>query len=212
MFTYTHAILQKLEISVSQDRLSTYLQLANGDLAGAVGLYVRNSALSESLYTPLQGVEVAIRNSMHERLRTSFGPDWYDQPAMQLQHIQSQKIAEAKTTLTREAKPLTSGRIVAELSLGFWVGILGRKYENYLWRPILRHAFPNAPRGLLRKDTHSALDRIRRLRNRVMHHEPILTRDLQGDHDLMLGVIGWICTDTRDWIAHHSRFTEVFTN
>jgi hypothetical protein len=206
IFIYSADAVRQLETSLSEDRLSTYLEQTQRDTAEAIRLYVRNTRMSEAFYTPLQGLEVSVRNALHGQLQARLGADWYDNPACAFQFGQARKIDDAKNTLLNEGKPLTPSRIVAELSFGFWTGILGPKYENHLWRPHLRHAFPNAPKALLRKHVHAALDRIRRLRNRIMHHEPILARNLYEDHEQILAVIGWICSGTRKWVEHHSRF------
>jgi hypothetical protein len=71
-----------------------------------------------------------------------------------------------------------------------------------LWRPILHHAFPQAK--LPRKDVHHPLDQLRLLRNRIAHHEPILTRPLAEDYQSVLQILSWICPETATWVAHHS--------
>jgi hypothetical protein len=63
---------------------------------------------------------------------------------------------------------------------------------------------------LLRKEAHKALNEIRFLRNRIAHHEAILQRRLPEEHALILTVTRWLCAVTADWIAHHSRFNEVY--
>ena len=105
-------------------------------------------------------------------------------------------------------------RIVATLSFGFWVSLLGpggrtedgRKanYEMTLWRPALRGAFVHRVK-LTRRQAHHPLNALRVLRNRVAHHEPIFARDLIADHERILDVAGWISPATRTWIEHHSR-------
>lgn len=47
---------------------------------------------------------------------------------------------------------------------------------------------------------------LRKLRNRIAHHEPVLARDLAEDYRIILEVVGWICPDTSAWIAETSRF------
>jgi hypothetical protein len=97
-------------------------------------------------------------------------------------------------------------RVVAVLSFGFWVSLLGPGpsglYEMRLWRPILHHAFPHAK--LPRKDVHHPLDQLRLLRNRIAHHEPIFTRPLADDDQSVFQILSWICPDTATWVAHHS--------
>ena len=58
---------------------------------------------------------------------------------------------------------------------------------------------------LHRHQAHRALDRLRLLRNRVAHHEPIFEQSLVEDYHRILDVAGWISADVRGWIERHSR-------
>jgi hypothetical protein len=194
---------------VSAVRLQRYIAIGGGDTAHALRLYMWNTALSESLYGPLQGIEITLRNKIDERLTTFYGSQWYDNPRIGIQFAQQRQINDAKSSLQFQRKPLDHSRMIAELNFGFWVGLLGRQYEN-LWRSQLRQIFINTPSPLLRKDAHKALNEIRFLRNRIAHHEAILQRRLLEEHALILTVIRWLCAVTADWIAHHSRFDEVY--
>lgn len=108
--------------------------------------------------------------------------------------------------------------IVATLSFGFWISLLGpggrtatgRKanYEMTLWRPALRAAFAHrAP--LTRRQVHRPLNDLRALRNRIAHHEPILGRNLLNDHERILEICGWMSPATRAWVEHHSQVVTV---
>lgn len=208
-FPYTDHILPLLQSSVSATRLQRYLAMANGDTAQALRLYMWNTALSEALYGPLQGLEITLRNKVHECLSRSFGAQWYDAPATGLLSAQQQQILEAKQTLTRLGKSLDPGRVVAELNFGFWVGLFASRYENPLWRRHLRTVFVNAAAPFVRNDAHRVLNEIRFLRNRIAHHESILQRPLRAEHGMILTTIRWFCAATADWVAHHSRFDNV---
>jgi hypothetical protein len=70
------------------------------------------------------------------------------------------------------------GKLVAELPFGFWWSLLADEYNRLLWQPALRHAFDGTVR---RRRLHAELDEVRRLRNRIAHHEPIHTRPLEED-------------------------------
>jgi hypothetical protein len=205
-FEYSHEVVNSLEATLSKDRLTKYLDLAHGDMRRAIKIYVHNTMVSESLYGPLQGLEVAVRNSFHVNLSAGFGPDWYDK--MPLEHAQREQVAGVKYDLALDGKPVVPGRVVAGLSFGFWTGILGRKYEDQ-WRRHLRAAFPRA-KTLMRKDAHSALSRIRILRNRIAHHEPILHMELPDHYKTAIQVIEWICPNTAKWVQFHSRFEEAY--
>jgi hypothetical protein len=206
-FAYTPEALEKVKQALSEERLGPYLALSGDNLREAVRLYERNTSLSEALYGLLQGLEISLRNSMHRALSAGLArEDWYD--AVTWRPAQQEQIDNAKDSLQKKAKPVTPGRMVAELTFGFWVGLTGPKYSVELWEKHLYKAFPNGKLG--RKQLNKRLESIRLLRNRVAHHEPILSRDLQKDVDRILETIGWICPDTRQWIEQISCFRERF--
>ncbi|RCW47209.1 hypothetical protein DFQ14_101555 [Halopolyspora algeriensis] len=70
--------------------------------------------------------------------------------------------------------------IVAKLTLGFWISLLsrGRAYDRRFWVPVLHKAFPHYSGP--RRPLHSELEDIRKLRNRIMHYEPIFEYDLHS--------------------------------
>lgn len=211
-YPYGDHSLEPLRSSVSPARLRRYLAFAQGDTAQALRLYMWNTALSEALYGPLQGLEITLRNKIHQRLSAVFGACWYDTPGCGMRHAQQEHIDRAKQALGFQRKPLEQDRVVAELSFGFWVGLFGPKYETHLWRPHLRKLFVNSPAPFLRKRAHAALDEVRLLRNRVAHHEPILHLRLAEEHRLIVDSIGWLCATTAAWVAHHSRFDTVYAS
>jgi hypothetical protein len=205
-FLYSLGQLDELEKTLSAERLRPYLSLAKGERQRAIKLYERNTSLSQSLYGVLQGLEVTVRNAFHSTLSKSLkDPKWYD--SWQLAAPQLDQLRRAKSSLARESKPLDPGRIVAELSFGFWTGLTGPGYAA-LWNGHLVKAFPN--RTLQRVTAHQRLDEIRKLRNRVAHHEPILSRPLQKDFNRILDTVAWICPVTSRWLRSNSDFPIVF--
>jgi hypothetical protein len=209
-FLITERNVQVLERHLSLERLSRYAAIAPDNRLDALRHYERNTRLSEALYTPLQGLEVCLRNALSLELAATLGASWHDNAHGMFQHPLTEMIEQAKLSLDRESKTVTLGRMVAELNFGFWVSLLAPRYENNLWRPSLRKAFAHRPRGTERKDVLKAVNALRRLRNRVAHHEPILQRNLKEDHELILRIIGWTCPETAMWIGGQSRFLEVF--
>ena len=217
-FSYTEEILEELERSLSRERLGTYLDATQGDRVEAIRLYAWNTAISAAFYGPLQGLEVALRNAMHGRLSERYGPAWYDNPDTGLDSGAQRRIGRAKFDLARNQYKNDPHRVVATLSLGFWVSLLGpgghtdaghkANYQMTLWRPVLREVFAHGP-ALNRKQAHRPLNALRALRNRIAHHEPIFTRELTVDHQLILDVAEWISPGTRAWIAYHSEVPAV---
>lgn len=184
--------------------------MAHGDIRQAIRLYEYNIAFSEALYVPLHGVEICLRNAIHQALSTAFArTDWYDDPRLLLENPQRQALDKAKLSLRTKGKIQSPGRIIAELPFGFWVGLIGKSYaRSQLWGQHLRKAFPHN-RNLQRKQCHSLLQPLRELRNRIAHHEPILKRNLAQDHADLLVIAGWICPVTQRWIRERSRFPQV---
>jgi hypothetical protein len=203
-FSYTPERLAALERSLTRERLTYYLSECGDDVETALRMYELNTRLSAAFYGPVQGLEVLVRNAMNIELRATFGENWHDLSVIRLQATQADEVARAVREL--ETDPPTNGAVVAELPFAFWVGLLGPKNENEIWRKALYRSFPNRPKGTERKIIQNALNSIRRLRNRIAHHEKILHRDLAADHATILEIAGWCCRETRDWIASLSTF------
>ncbi len=205
-FSYTPDQLEALEEAISAERLAPYRVLAGGDTVLALRLYERNTALSEALYSALQGLEVTLRNRVDRALASGLGrADWYNAELLYAEQLRP--VEQAKQALAREEKPPSPGRVVAELSFGFWTGMMGPKYDD-LWRLHLVRVFAHRP--LQRTEAHERLNTIRKLRNRVAHYEPILSRPLDRDFNRILDAIAWMCPVTSRWVRAQSAFPERF--
>ena len=201
---------EDLEEAFSLERFGRYLTWAGGDRARALELYALNTRLSEALYTPLQMLEVALRNRIHGVMSAAHHLRWYEEPGLLAAAIQQAQVAEAMTDLARERKEPLPGRVVAALTFSFWTAMLGAAYED-LWQTDLhRIARRENGKGLRRKDLARPLTQIRLLRNRVAHHEPILSWDLSRHHDAMLQVTGWLSPPAATWCQTLDRFEAVY--
>ena len=58
------------------ERLDPYLKLSDNDKNKALELYILYTKINESLYIPLQNVEVAVRNSFYESIALKYGYNW----------------------------------------------------------------------------------------------------------------------------------------
>jgi hypothetical protein len=129
---------------ISADRFARYKSAMGGDADMALRLYVWNTAVSSAFWGPLQVLEIALRNALHDRLTAHFSrEDWWNANALTLTVVHRRAVGDACDRVVEARRVPMSGRIVAELPLGFWVGLLGAgcNYEMTLWRPALRHAF-----------------------------------------------------------------------
>lgn len=213
-FHFDDEMLNALETSLSPERIATYVQATDGNREKALRLYTWNTAISAAFYAPLQGLEVALRNSMHRQIEARYGANWHDNPKCGLDAGALNRIDEAKQKPRRGQYSVDPPHVVAELPFGFWVSLLGkggrprvpettkRNYEMTLWRPALYKAFPHSNRN--RSNTHNPLDYLRTLRNRIAHHEPIFNRHLEKDYKSIIEVIEWICPKTASWVNHYS--------
>lgn len=201
----TPAINTSLERTISRDRLAKYLAATAQDLDAALALYERNTRLSEAMYSPLQALEICLRNSVSCEMGRVYGVDWLTNGAAPFAPNAVQSIDEAKAAF---GATFSNGDLVAELKFSFWVGLTGPGYDATLWRKAIHSAF-RAKGGKKRSDVNRRLNALRRFRNRVAHHEPV-SANADQFHNECLEAIGWMCADTCSWAAHNTRFPAVF--
>ena len=204
VYCYDEATIPALRGAISEQRFATYLRLAGGNGDQALQLYVRNVALGAAFHGPLQALEVTLRNAVHDAMTQVHGQSWFNNAP--LRAPEQRAVNKAIQSIQREGKPQTPGRVVAEINLGFWVALFAKKYDATLWRTVLHGCF-RAPRS--RVNVHDRLNRLRTLRNRIVHHEPILQRHLQADHNGILWLLDRLSPETAAWVAHHCRVPEV---
>jgi Abi-like protein len=199
-----------LEDTLSTDRFSTYLGWAGGDRNRAIDLYTLNAGLCECLYTPLHMLEVALRNRIHQIMAAACGHAWYDLEAHQANPVQVGMLTKARQDLQEARKPETPSRMVAALTFGFWTAMLGKEYEE-LWQITLKDiARREDGKGLARKAFSKPLTLIRILRNRIAHHEPILSWNLPKHYEAILQLTAWLSPVAAQWCRDCSRFSAVY--
>jgi len=207
-FGYADEALDTLEKYISAERLAAYYRLSRGDQWVALKLYEKNAELSGALYVVIQGLEVTVRNSIHTLMSDRLGcEEWYDRFAFA--QSERSEIDEAKNNLLEKGQSTTPGRVVSELTFGFWVKLTGRVYEDALWKPHLSRIFPIR---LNRAVVHERLVLLKTLRNRIAHHERIIgrKRPLPLEHEETIEAIQWINPTMADWVAHQSNFKELY--
>lgn len=197
---------------LGQARLATYLQAAGGDVDRAADLYLWATELSGALHAQISFVEIAVRNAIDPQLATwnsaqgpDFGPDWTRAfgAAPLLYTLLKSELRSARTWAQkdvdqrhrdhpRHATAVTHDDVVAQLTFGAWVKVI-RPLSNtesddrhrQLWHEALHRAFPqttgtDADRVAIGRQ----LETLRKLRNRVAHHDNLLnveiTRRLNG--------------------------------
>ena len=94
-----------------------------------------------------------------------------------------------------------TGKILAELTFGFWVLLTSSRHTTLLWNPHLEALYPA---GSQRHKIHSGLDDMRKARNRVAHHEPVRVADVNNLIRRMRRYAGYISPDLRHYIRQTS--------
>lgn len=200
MYSFDSAKLAAIEKAISAPRLNRYLSMAGGDLERAIKLHNWNTKLGSSLHLPLQLFELLFRNKLDATLTAKYGSDWYNVKFNHFDPVSQNQIAAAEDQLVNQGRPLNPPCVIAQFSFGFWLNMLTKKNETQFWVAALHSSFPNAPRPIDRRYTHDNVDKIRVLRNRIAHHEPIYQRNVQQDLTHVVVVARWMCPATAGWI------------
>ncbi|ALO14081.1 Abi-like protein [Salinivirga cyanobacteriivorans] len=203
-----------IERIFSPDRLAPYLRKHDNNFDKAIEHYKANIEVSETFYPLLAILEVGLRNQMDYQLQRKFNTDsWYDNNDFIkiVSRFQIDRITDARNSILREKKIVTSGKVISELSFGFWTSLLDSKFERTLWKK-LRLAFPNCPKTIRQRKTMSSkFNGIRKLRNRIFHHEPVTWNIdvIRNYRDEIIEAIDWLDKGLLDWSNDIIRIDEV---
>lgn len=96
--------LEEMEAALSLERFSRYVAWANGDREHALELYELNVKLSEALYSPLQMLEVSLRNRIDLILSRLYGERWFENGGPLKIANQVDQVSAAVVDLARDSK------------------------------------------------------------------------------------------------------------
>ncbi len=196
-----------LEAVLSPPRFGTYLRETGGDRHRAMQLYCWNTDLSAAFYIMLQYCELSIRNGAVEGIEAVFGPNWHLNRGFgyTLPTPRRGRGYQPRNDLQTCANNFsTAGKVVAELKFAFWQNLFVRGQQARIWDLHFAAAFPGYDRSLSLSQARARLfdniDRIRKFRNRIAHHEPIFYRNLADDQARIREVIEWRRPGTAHWL------------
>lgn len=169
----------------------------------ALRLYMWNARLCEALYLPLQLAEVASRNAISIPVTKRFGPLWYED--QRFENILTLAFCELLQKTVRKEKSKRKGaftvnHLIAALPFGFWVNLMTRPFDKQLWATGVIVAFPYASRTVGREEIYNRLEKMRKLRNDIMHHYAIFDKGPQSEAQNIQELIGLVCPET-EWLA-----------
>jgi hypothetical protein len=187
-------------------RLRRYQREGDSGIAEALERYQENIRLSASLLPALHYLEVILRNRLDQAIRTEYGANWllHIPASLRLEAYNCDKVASARADFIKEKRrqPMHDD-IVASMTFGFWFSFFHKRYDPILWhrRHFFASVFPNWPREERKRQVmQSKLSVIKKLRNRIAHHEPIIDGKPSAEvaHNLCIELIGAMSLTARE--------------
>jgi len=197
----------EIRASLSPTRISTYdSEYPIGTCqTKAIQLYAWNAQTSGALLTPLHLCEITIRNAISQAIENAYCSNWHLDTTFETSLPSPPSGYNPRRDLIKtRAKSTSVGQVISELKFVFWQSMLTKRHDNKIWNNHLRSVFPNTDPGKsikeIRVGLHSDIESVRRLRNRVAHHEHILKRNLDDDFRKLTNLIEARCTTTALWM------------
>lgn len=183
---------QRIPSTLSAPRFATYLTACNNDAAAARRLYGWNARVASAFLFPLHLFEISVRNAVANAASATYNADWpwvanFERSLSRPHRPHFSPHQEILKVRSRHENPRRTGKVIADLKFAFWVSMFTVSHEARLWQPHINVEFPNAPATMsvrdLRTRVYQVSDVVRKLRNRIAHHEPIFGLDLLTDYD-----------------------------
>ena len=170
--------LENCKISLVDENGISFDVLDEGHL---YELYLYNEMLSKEIRYILSQFEILLRNNINKAIIPSRGNNWiidlkkqgfWDQKTVEQIEKAEHRLKELKKTISHE-------RILAKLTLGFWLRLFNNPYFEPLIRDELKTIFPRNKQGLTGRtygisDFREKLKFLHDIRNKVSHQEFIL--------------------------------------
>ncbi len=199
--------------ALSTPRLSRFMSACANDRARALELYRWNAQISAAFMVPMHICEVVLRNAIVGAIEEVYGPNWYAPGTAFERSLPKARWGYSPVRdldISRKGQP-SAGKVIPELKFMFWISMVTARHDARLWRPFIGKYFPllhpTASAAVRRGMLYRRLDEIRRLRNRIAHHEPIFDRILARDYSDIAEVVTWVSYETTDWLNSFENVT-----
>lgn len=208
------AQVRQVRATFTQQRMSTYDRATSAALGSertrtALKLYLWNAEIASAFMVPLHLCEVAIRNAAADAIASNYGSRWPWSAGFR-RALPTGRGYDARADLIgRSTQYSSTSKVIPELKFVFWQKMFTSRYDAAIWNHQLTAVLPSAPAGdsvdTIRTRVYEDLDRIRLLRNRIAHHEPIFNRDPSSDLDATRDLLALRCTEAADLITATER-------
>lgn len=211
-----------IKASLSAARIGTYENILGGPVGlprteKALRLYMWNAQISSAFFVPLHVCEVVMRNAISEVLEKVYGARWPWSIGFERSLPIPPYGYKPKDDLINERRNQpTTGKVIPELKFVFWQKLLTGRFDARLWNNHILVAFPYAAaQGLsaaqLRQNLYNDLDTVRKLRNRIAHHEPVISRNLEDDFAAIKRIISYRCQHSLEWMLRNQILLPLLT-
>lgn len=209
---------QLIKNVLSETRLATFEDAITpvcpwSPLNSALALYAWNARISGAMLPPLHICEVVVRNAVSDAISAIYGPQWPWNPAF-AGSLPNKGKFKMRDHLESKRYLLTTGKIIPELAFNFWQKMFTERFDLQIWNAELFKTMPHLDATWTvqhaRGRIHNDLETIRRLRNRIAHHEPIFTRNLAHDFQQIKELIGFRCPHAAAWMLSQEQVTPLF--
>ncbi|QQG28462.1 hypothetical protein JFY74_20900 [Pectobacterium carotovorum] len=208
--------------SLSAARIGTYENIVGGatglpQTEKALKLYMWNAQISAAFFVPLHVCEVLTRNAISEVIETVYGDRWPWSIGFERSlPIPIHGYKPKDDLISGRRNQPTTGKVIPELKFVFWQKMLTGRFDTRLWNNHILTAFPHAvAQGLsaaqLRQNLYSDLETVRKLRNRIAHHEPIINRNLLDDFATIKRIIAYRCEHSVEWMQNNQMLLPLLT-
>ena len=197
--------LDHLPDVISVPRFASYLQASGNSREAALELYRWNLEVSAAFMGPLHLCEIAVRNGIANAIDAVHGSDWPWTEGF-IRSLPEGQGYNAKRDLQECAqRRRTAGQVIVDLKFIFWERMLASRFRRSIWRHHFPTVFPGYDTTLSINDARAAcrddLEHVRLFRNRIAHHEPVFTRDLQGDLKRISRLVRWRNPVAAAWLT-----------
>lgn len=205
-----------IRMALSPARIGTY-ELASASMPRinrALALYAWNAQVAGAMLAPMHICEVVIRNAVSDALAAQYGTQWPWSHGFE----QSLPNPVRSYSLLKDLKEArhgahSVGKVVPELTFMFWQSLFTQRFDQRIWDPYLRTVFPYTdPKKSvksIRPRIYNDLEQLRRLRNRIAHHEPIFNRNLSDDLKKVHDLVALRCPITAQWMMDEQLATHL---
>ncbi len=212
--------MDKYNYSLNEERLKRYKTSDNNTKEDVLNKYLLNIRLSKELYSVIALTEVTLRNHLNNAISSNIKEKWLLDENFVKNFLKDKELARYLEVYKDFKKKgnLTEGRLIAELSLGFWVNLFNKKYKVSLWhkKEVFETVFPNFDLRVHNRISfiYPKLKELQYIRNRISHQEAIFDhpKGLNNCYKEILLLLNWLSPEIKEMAMSICKFDEVWSD